>query len=114
MLCVADVNPGYNPADPLSQEINITHHESIAICDEIRLEIECTKGGKGNRLWNARAGLDDDGEGVSNVCGRLGDYRTLPPMIVFNSSDSLDTNWCKPHASSEILDKDDNPLPCQY
>jgi hypothetical protein len=81
--------------------------------------MDCTKGGKGNNERNVKVALDDDGEGVvtkSDACahdvyGRLGDYQTLPPMIVLNFGDYLDANLSKTHASSVILDKDGKSLP---
>jgi hypothetical protein len=116
---VAKVNHDYNRVDPLCLEINITHPERIATYDETRLEMDCTKGGKGNRERNVKAALDDDGEGVvtksdacaHDVCCRLGDYQTMPPMLVFNFGDSLDASLSKTHVSSEILDKDGKSLP---
>jgi hypothetical protein len=85
--------------------------------------MDCTKGGKANCEWNVMGGQDDNGEGVVTksdacafaVCGRLGDNRTMPPMIVFNFGDSLDPTWWKLHASSKIMDvaQDCKSLPWQ-
>jgi hypothetical protein len=89
---VAKVNHDYNPAYPLCIEINITHPGRIANYDERRLEMDCTKGSKGNRERSVKVALDDDGEGVVTksdafalgVCSRLVEYQTQPPMIVLN------------------------------
>ena len=119
---VAHVNPDYDPNAPFSMEYIIDHPQRIASFDETRVEMDCTKGGKGNREKVIRNGIDDDGEGVvtksdacaTACCGRLGDNRALPPMIVFNSGESLDANWCPGHSTPDILDKDGNPLKWIY
>eukprot|EP00873_Tetraselmis_striata_P020529 jgi/Tetstr1/440793/TSEL_029100.t1 len=61
---VARVNPDFQPDVPYGQEINITHLERITSYDETKLELECTKGGKGKGDMIVRACHADDGEGV--------------------------------------------------
>jgi hypothetical protein len=116
---VARVNPDFQPDVPYSQEILITHHERITSYDETKLELDCTKGGKGKGDMIVRACHADDGEGVvpkttscaSATCGRRGDGKALPPMIVFSSGETWDPDWSPHIVSDDLKDKDGNPLP---
>jgi hypothetical protein len=102
---VARVNPDFQPDVPYSQEILITHPERIIGYDETKLELECTKGGKGKEDMIVRVCHADDGEGVvakttscaSATCGRRGDGNALPPMIVFSAGETWDPEWSPPH-----------------
>jgi hypothetical protein len=63
---------------PYFQEILITHPERICAYDETKMELECTKGGKGKTVTIVRWGPQYDGTTVvtkssncaSAVCGR--------------------------------------------
>ena len=86
------------------------------------MEMDCTKAGKGKTDRTIRAGLTDDNTAIvtksdkcgSAVCGRLGDGRSLPVFIVFNSSDSFEPAWAPHYVSEDIYDNEVNPLPWRY
>jgi len=61
---VAVVNPDYDPEVPYSQEILIIHPDRICSYDETKMELDCTKGGKGRKDRTLKAGPDDDGSMV--------------------------------------------------
>ena len=100
----------------------ITHPERICSYDETKMELDCTKGGKGNGDRTVRAGATDDGTTVvtksskcaSAVCGRLGDGRALPVFTCFASGDSYAPAWAPHIVCDDILDKDGQPLPWRY
>eukprot|EP00873_Tetraselmis_striata_P015250 jgi/Tetstr1/435514/TSEL_024418.t1 len=54
-----------HPRKHASQEINITHLERITGYDETKLELECTKGGKGKGDMIVRACHADDGDAAA-------------------------------------------------
>ncbi len=76
-------NPDFDSEGPYSQEILITHPERICSYDETKMELDCTKGGKGKYDTIVNSGPGDDGTVVvtksdkcaSAVSGRLGDGR---------------------------------------
>ena len=119
---VAELNPSFDPNVEFSQAIIITHPERICSFDETRVELDCTHGGKGKTDTYVRAGADDDGEAAvtksgktaTAVCGRTGDGKSLPVYIVFNSGEEYDVTWTKEVSSTELFDKEGNPLSWQY
>ncbi len=58
---VAVLNPDFDPAVPYSQEILITRPERICSYDETKMELDCTKGGKGKSGRCPTTGPGDDG-----------------------------------------------------
>jgi hypothetical protein len=86
---VAIVNPDFDPDEPHSEPIFITHPERISSYDETRMDPDCTKACGGNTDCIVKAGLGDDGTSIvtkssksgSAVCGRLGDGRALPIFV---------------------------------
>jgi hypothetical protein len=119
---VARVNPDFQPDVPYNQEILITHPKRITSYDETKLGMDCTKGGKGKGDMIVRACHADDGEGVvpkttscaSATCGRRGDGKALPPMIVFSFGETWDHEWSPHIVYDDLKDKDGNPLPWRY
>ena len=119
---VAEINQDYDPHVPYSEPLIITHPERILSYDETKVELDCTKGGKGGSDRVVRAGPGDDGETVvtktgkcaSAACGRTGDGRTLPPYIVFNSGEGFEKEWAPCIEEPTILDKDNKPLQWRY
>ncbi len=47
---VAEANPDYDPMVPHSQAILITNPGRICFFDETKIELDCTKGGKGKGI----------------------------------------------------------------
>ncbi len=118
---VAVLNPDFDPEKPYSKKLIITKPERICSYDETRVELDCTKGGQGNKDRTLRV-PDDDGTTVvtksdksaSAVCGRLGDGRALPVFVCFASGDSYSLAWAPHYVSDDIKDKDGKPLPWRY
>ena len=85
---VAKINPDYDPDEVYSQEIIITAVERVCAYDETRMEMDCTKPGKGKGDRFIK-GKEDDGEAIvtkssktaTAVCGRLGDERPLTSRV---------------------------------
>jgi hypothetical protein len=119
---VAEANPDYDPMVPYSQQILITKPQQICSFDETKIELDCTKGGKGKGDTIVKTGPTDDGTAVvtksdkcaSAVCGRLGDGRSLPVYICFASGESYDPAWAPHYACDDILDKELKPLSWRY
>jgi hypothetical protein len=113
---VAIINSEYDLTEVYSQEILITHLERICSYDETRLELDCTRPGKGKGDRYIKAGKDDDGEVIvtksskiaSAMCERLGDGRPLPLYGVFVSDEEHHALWTaeysKPSRGHNIVD----------
>lgn len=107
---VAVANRRYEAGTPYSEPIVIIHPERICSYDETRLELDCTKGGKGKVDRIVRGGMDDDGSCLATkssntattACGRTGDGKPLPPYIIFSSGEEYDVAWA-PHIESDEL-----------
>ena len=119
---VAERNPAYEPTEPFSEEILITRPDRIVSFDETRVELDCTSGGKGKTDRCLRESIHDDGETIvtkSNstataMCGRTGDGKALPVMVVFASGDSFHFQWAPVITSTYFKDRDGNPLEWRY
>ncbi len=115
---VAVLNPDFDPVVPYSQEILITHPERIWSYDETKMELDCTKGGKGKSDAIVTSGSGDDNIVVvtksnkcaSAVCSRLGDGRALPVFMCFAYGESYAHAWAPHFVCEDILDKDNQPL----
>ena len=118
---VAELNPDYDPSLPYMERVKITHPERIASCDETRIELDCTQGGKGRTDRVVRAGIEDDGECLvtkssstaTAMCGRRGDGKAIPPTIVFSSGEGFHPSWTRKHESA-IPDGAGKPLQWRY
>jgi len=119
---VAEVDPDYDPNVPFSHELIITAPERICYYDETKMELDCTKAGKGKIDRTIRDDTEDDNTAVVtksdtcgvSVCGRLGNGRALPVCIVFKSGYSFDPAWAPHYVSEDIFDNEGNPLPWRY
>jgi hypothetical protein len=88
---VSKFNPDYDPDEPFSQEIIITAPERLCSFDETKMELDCTKAGKGNTNRTIKAGVNDDNTVIvtkcdkcgSAICGRLGDGRARVYCLQF-------------------------------
>ena len=118
---VAVLNPDFDPEKPYSEELIITKPGQIGSYDETRVELDCTRGGKGKKDRTLRVQNDDgttvvtkSDKSASAVCGRLGDGRALPVFVCFASGDSYAPAWAPHYVCDDILDKDGKPLPWRY
>jgi hypothetical protein len=118
---VTVLSPEFDPEKPYSEELIITKPERICSYDETRVELDCTKEGKGKKERTLRVPDDDCTMVVtkydkctSAVCGRLGDGRTLPVFMCFASGDSYAPPWALHYVSDDIKDKGGTPLPWRY
>jgi hypothetical protein len=115
---VAKLNPDYDPNELFSQEIIITAPERLCSYDEPKIELDCTKVGKGNTNRTIRNGPEDDNTAIitkldkrgSTFCGRLGDGRALPVFIDFKPGDSFEPSWASHYVSDDILDDERKQL----
>lgn len=103
---VVVANRRYEAGTPYSEPLVIIHPKRICSYDETRVELDCTKGGKGKVDRIVRGGMDDDGSCLATksnntattACGRTGDGKPLPPYIIFSSgSFSL---WGRPGSAT--------------
>jgi hypothetical protein len=119
---VAIINPDFDPTIPYSQEILIIHPERICSYDETKMELDCTRAGRGNTDRTIRDTNKDDGTTLvtksskcgTAVCGRLGDGRSLPCFVCFASGDSFQPSWTPHYVSDEVFDKNGDPLEWRY
>ena len=118
---VAERNQHYDPKDPYSQSIIITHPERIASFDETRVELDQTHATKAKMDRSIRAGKDDRGEQLATkssatatvVAGRIGAGLALPLYVVFSSGDSYEPAWCR-HYPSDVKDAEGKVLHWRY
>ncbi len=109
---VAVLNPDFDPELSYSEELIITKPERICSFDETKVELDCTKGGKGKKDRTSRV-PNDDGTTVvtksdkcaSAVCGRLGDGKGLPVLVCFALGDSYAPAWAPHYVSDDIKKK---------
>ena len=118
---VAQPNTCYEPSNPMDEPIKIIHPERIFSFDETRLELDCTKGGKGKKDRGVFGKAADDHDVLvtmsssttTAVCGRTGDGKALPPYIVFNSGNTLSSGWTR-DIKSDVLDSDGKPIKWRF
>jgi len=98
---VAVSNPDNASNLPYSQELISTVPEKICSYKDTKMEMDCTKAGKGNDDKTIRDGVEDGNTAIvtksskcgSAVCDRLGDGRALLVFTVVNSDDSFEPAW---------------------
>ncbi len=89
---VAVVNLDYDPNVPYSEEILITKPERICFYDETKMQLDCTRGGKGRTYNNVRWIPEDDGTTVATKSDKCtsASSRRWPIDVAYAADDDVD------------------------